>query len=357
MSARHTSRGAALGSRSGDGVGRVDRLVLGALAATAAGIVVRELIGPDSRNFPPGRLVQVDGRPTHVMESKGSQTPTVVFESGLGNPATMWYWLFDHLPSKCRLVAYDRPGIGWSRSAKGARDSTRHPEQLLALLKAAGAPPPYLLVGHSLGGLLVRLFAHRHPELTAGLVLVDATHPAELSGSAFHHGLGSTFRRLDRWIARAAFGLATDPGVIAELTSLPPALVAPTAKAMTRLGSLRAARRELALSREWAAACDLTDLPASWPVAVVSAATGLEHTPGFAEYQRDLARLSDVTRSYSVAKATHNSLLVDRTHAETVAEAIVWALDMVRRSPDSGSGADRGNSPASTVAHDGRAPA
>ncbi|MDX3639099.1 MULTISPECIES: alpha/beta fold hydrolase [Streptomyces] len=357
MSARHTPRGAVIGPRSGDGAGRADRLVLGALAATAAGIAVRELIGPDSRNFPPGRLVQVDGRPTHVMESKGSQAPTVVFESGLGNPATMWYWLFDHLPSECRLVAYDRPGIGWSQPAKGARDSARHPDQLLSLLKAAGAPPPYLLVGHSLGGLLVRLFAERHPELTAGLVLVDATHPAELSGSAFHHGLGSTFRRLDRWIARAALGLTADAGVTAELLSMPPALVAPTVKAMTRLGSLRAARRELALSREWAAACDRADLPASWPVAIVSAATGLEYTPGFAEYQRDLALLSDVTRSYSVAKATHNSLLVDRDHAETVAEAIVWALDRVPRDPGPDPGPDRGGSPASTVSRDGSASA
>ncbi|WUF42403.1 alpha/beta hydrolase [Streptomyces europaeiscabiei] len=289
------------------------------------------------------------------MESNGSRSPTVVFESGLGNPATMWYWLFDHLPSECNLVAYDRPGIGWSRPAKGVRESARHSEQLLSLLKAAGAPPPYLLVGHSLGGLLIRLFAEQHPELTAGLVLVDATHPAELAGSAFHPGVGSTLRRLDRWIARAALGLRVDAGLTAELASMPPALVGPTAKAKTRVGSLRAARRELALSREWAAACDRVDLPASWPVAVVSAATGLEYTPGFAEYQRDLARLSDVTRSYSVAKATHNSLLVDREHAHTIAEAILWALDRVPQRP--GRAPDPGGSPASTVSRDERASA
>lgn len=314
--------------RSGRGGGaRPDLLVLGAVAAAAAGIAVRELIGPGSKSVPPGQMVYIGGRTQHVWHRQGARRPTIVFENGLGNPVTMWSWLFDHLPPDTHYLAYDRPGLGWSQPIRGLLSGSRYSQHLLSVLNAVGAPPPYLLVGHSLGGLLIRMFAQHHPELTAGLVFVDAAHPAELLTSSSAGRDGEMLARLDRWIVRAALGMTAADGLTEELASLPPVIAAVTARAMTRVGSLRAARRELQRSREWAASCDSVTSLTPWPVAVVSAATGLANRPGFAGYQNDLAGLSDVSRSYSVAKATHTSLLTEREHAEQVAEAITWALD------------------------------
>ncbi|HKS45910.1 MAG TPA: alpha/beta hydrolase [Amycolatopsis sp.] len=309
------------------------RLVLGTVAATAAAITARELIGVGSKPVTPGRLVHLDGGPQHVVERRGARRPTIVFESGLGNPVTMWAWLFRHLPEETHFVGYDRPGVGWSRPITGSLDSSRYPEHLLSLLEAAGAPPPYLLVGHSLGGLLIRLFAERQPQLTAGLVFVDATHPAELLTSSWLDGSSVMQDRLNQWMVRATLGMPVDEGLTAELASLPPSLTAATVKAKTRAGSLRAARRELGLSREWAASCDRAGFRAPCPVAVVTATVSLESRPEFAGYQDDLVRLSDVGRAHFVVKATHNSLLTDREHAAKVAEAVVWVLDRAPHRP------------------------
>ncbi|WP_326584640.1 alpha/beta hydrolase [Streptomyces sp. NBC_00481] len=319
-------------------VGRTDWLVLGAVAATASAMAWRELLGPGPVPAPPGRLVQVGGRAQHVMDRPGDRGPTVVFENGLGNPATMWHWLREQLPPDSHLVAYDRPGVGWSRPVRGRLDAARYTDHLLALLREAGAQPPYLLVGHSLGGLLIRLFAERFPELAAGLVFVDSAHPDEHRGSAALAGFNPVLIRLDRWIARACLGMRPDNWLTADLAPLPPEEFVRTARVREGVGSLRAARRELGLSAQWAEACGMTGAGAysSLPVAVVHATSSAYRLPNFDQYQEDLAGLSAVSRSWSVAGATHNSLLTRREHAAEVADAITWALDRASRATGHG---------------------
>jgi pimeloyl-ACP methyl ester carboxylesterase len=107
-----------------------------------------------------------------IVES-GTGAPAVVFESGLGEDVATWADVQPKVASISRTVAYDRAGIGQSDPAKRPRTLVVMARDLHSLLHAARIPPPYILVGHSLGGTLVQVFAHSYPTEVAGLVLVD----------------------------------------------------------------------------------------------------------------------------------------------------------------------------------------
>jgi pimeloyl-ACP methyl ester carboxylesterase len=104
----------------------------------------------------------------------GTGKHTVVFESGLGNGKEVWAPVFNALRASARVVAYDRAGYGQSEGSSLARDGAQIVEELRAMLQAENIPSPYILVGHSLGGTIVKLFARTYPQEVAGVVLVDA---------------------------------------------------------------------------------------------------------------------------------------------------------------------------------------
>ncbi|MBI3886686.1 MAG: alpha/beta hydrolase [Opitutae bacterium] len=107
----------------------------------------------------------------------GAGTPTVVFEAGLGDSMSVWADVLPGVSAFAPTFAYSRAGAGGSGLALERRDGARIVAELRALLQAQGVRPPYLLVGHSLGGLYQQLFARLYPAEVAGLVLVDSTHP------------------------------------------------------------------------------------------------------------------------------------------------------------------------------------
>lgn len=109
---------------------------------------------------------------------KGSARATVIFQSGLGDGMAPWAAVIDRLPSTVATFAYDRPGYGASRPAPTTpRTPCDVARELHEALAAAGAPPPYLLVGHSLGGQYQYAYALLFPQEVAGMVLLDPTHP------------------------------------------------------------------------------------------------------------------------------------------------------------------------------------
>jgi pimeloyl-ACP methyl ester carboxylesterase len=129
----------------------------------------------DRRRFPPpGRLVEVGGRRVHLWPA-GDGGPTVVVVPALGTSGLEWTRIRRALAPDATVVLYDRAGLGWSDPGPRPRTAGRIADELHDLLQAAGVPPPYLLVGHSLGGLVVRLHAARHPDQVAAAVLVDPT--------------------------------------------------------------------------------------------------------------------------------------------------------------------------------------
>ncbi len=106
----------------------------------------------------------------------GHGSPTVVFESGLGHGKRVWGPVFNGVSAITRAFAYDRAGYGQSEPSAEQRSGLQVVSELRALLQTEGIAPPYVLVGHSLGGTYMKLFAKNYPEEVAGVVMVDARH-------------------------------------------------------------------------------------------------------------------------------------------------------------------------------------
>jgi pimeloyl-ACP methyl ester carboxylesterase len=121
-----------------------------------------------------GRLVEIGGGRRLYLRCVGSGSPVVVLEAGFGGTTDNWRDVQPQLGRTTRTCAYDRAGLGNSVALPGVHDAGDELGDLERLLAHARIPAPYVLVGHSYGGLLVRLFAHAHPGETAGVVLVDA---------------------------------------------------------------------------------------------------------------------------------------------------------------------------------------
>ena len=124
-------------------------------------------------DFRSGGMVDVGGRRLYL-DCMGAGTPTVLLEAGSGASSSVWTPVLPELGRTTRTCAYDRVGLGESDAIPGVHDAGDEIRDLERLLDRARIDPPYVLVGHSYGGLLVRLFAHAHPNQTGGVVLVDA---------------------------------------------------------------------------------------------------------------------------------------------------------------------------------------
>jgi len=109
-------------------------------------------------------------------------TVPVVFENGLGGKMEGWKKVLPEISKDTTTFAYNRPGYGGSDSVSTPRDGSHVVDELRSLLLSKGLTPPYILVGHSLGGLYMQLFARRYPDEVSALILVDSTHPKQFDG-------------------------------------------------------------------------------------------------------------------------------------------------------------------------------
>src|SRR5262245_21250652 len=134
-----------------------------------------------SRFPPPGRLISVEGHNMHL-NCTGDGAPTVLLESGLTGLGSMqWYVVQPAVARHTTVCAYDRAGILWSDRRTRPRTGDRMIEELGKLLDAAEIRPPYVMVGHPLGGGLIRMFDARFPGTAAGFVFVDSGHEDQLT--------------------------------------------------------------------------------------------------------------------------------------------------------------------------------
>lgn len=308
---------------------------------------------------PPGRLVDVGTHRLHL-RCEGAGTPTVVFDAALGASSLSWSLVQPAVAGLTRACSYDRAGFGWSDAGPMPRTAGRMADELWRLLTAAQLPPPYVLVGHSFGGLVTRLAAARHPEAVAALVLIEPAIPEQWAGpSEAHRALIERGARLCRYGAAAArSGLATvvaglvalgalgparalvriisrgglgreDEGILAPIWKLPPPdravlrhmWVQP--KFFDALGSQiahvdRSAREVL----EEAVAG-----PSSLPLLVMTSAAA---TAERLQADRDLARSSSRGRHILVDGAGH---WIPLDAPQAVAEAITSLVERLRSSP------------------------
>jgi pimeloyl-ACP methyl ester carboxylesterase len=127
-------------------------------------------------NHPPGQLVDVGGYRMHLY-CTGQGSPTVILDSGLGDYWLSWHNVQPQISQFTRVCSYDRAGLGWSDPSPLSRTSKTFAQELHTLLQRASVPAPYVLVGHSLGGMNVRMYAGLYPAEVAGMILVDSGFP------------------------------------------------------------------------------------------------------------------------------------------------------------------------------------
>ena len=198
------------------------------------------------------RTIAIDGKQMRVRTlgaSDAARRPVVVFESGAGTGLNGWSVVLESVSEFATVIAYDRAGIGGSED-DGQPPTPRHVAQKLrALLASTGAKPPYVLVGHSWGGLLIRMFAALYPNDVAGLVYVDSTDPRSPEQNATYlrasgytdEGIVEFMRRrreeMSAFVAsrtgpyRAEMEViqATEAGSFSEFRALPPPPPVPAA--------------------------------------------------------------------------------------------------------------------------------
>lgn len=152
-----------------------------ALLLIVAYIHQRQTTAADFAHFPmQGQRVDVGGYSLHI-HCMGEGSPTVVVDAGNADFSLSWQGIQLEVAKFTRICTYDRAGYGWSDPSPKPRTAEVMAEELHTLLSNAGVEPPYVLVGHSLGGYNVRMFADLYPDEVAGMVLVDAGHEDQLN--------------------------------------------------------------------------------------------------------------------------------------------------------------------------------
>ena len=286
----------------------------------------------DAKAYPmPGRLIDVGGHRLHL-SCTGAGTPTVVLEPGAGEMSSSLGWITPAVARDTRVCVYDRAGRGWSEPADTAQDGAQIATDLHTLLQRGHVPGPYVLAGHSFGGLYVLTFAARYPDEVAGMVLVDSTAPASAANpgtpSPGHGGSSNGMSRvsalvsaaarlgLGRLYARSAFG------------SLPPRSRDEVRASVATPSTLRSTIDEYVqanASMEQAAA--LRDF-ADKPLIVLTAGSG--HDAAWSAAQNRMATLSTNSVHRIVDGATHEDLITDQEDAAATTQAILDVVSSVR---------------------------
>src|SRR5918994_2477775 len=151
-------------------------LIVALLVLAVAGAIYQAIATERAEQAypPPGEMVDVGGYSLHI-NCVGQGSPTVVLDAGLGGMSAEWVWVQREVSDTTRVCAYDRAGMGWSEMGPEPRDAKQITSELHTLLSKAGIEGPYVLVGHSLGGISMQTYAHRYPDEVAGVVLVDSS--------------------------------------------------------------------------------------------------------------------------------------------------------------------------------------
>jgi pimeloyl-ACP methyl ester carboxylesterase len=298
------------------------RALLGALLLLSMGLLatVAQLLARPPPPPAPGKLVPIDGKRMHFVEEGAQQRgPTVVLESGLGGGSFAWAWVQPQVAQFARIVAYDRAGLGWSEASGGVHDAEEVAVHLHELLDRIHAPRPYLLVGHSLGGLFVLRFAQRYRDEVGGMVLIDAVSPL-MNGQVDDYDYRHPWSVVAIGDLLANLGLVSVFGIPPQIELLPREardaadyFIHSPLQWDTMLQETAVLERSLAQA---GAAQSLGDLP----VIVVSATR--DRPPGWKELQRGFARLSRAYEWRLPPGTDHFGLVTDRQQSSYTVEAI-----------------------------------
>jgi pimeloyl-ACP methyl ester carboxylesterase len=316
---------------------RIRRTGLVLLAAVAALVLIGAAYQAiatvtDSRNHPPaGRLVDVGGYSLHI-SCQGNGTPTVILDALFPGTVSNWAWVQPEITKTTRVCAYDRAGLGWSDSGPMPRDAVQQAAELHTLLANAGVTGPYVLVGHSLGGLSVRMFADRYPDEVAGMVLVEASNPdgwkrlGKPEGVGVDHGMLTVAPLLGRvGVFRLGLVPSYDPD-----PDLPPQQRDELKAFFNSVKSLETIRD---VDTSFSAALDQvrnTRGLGAKPVAIVLGSQGDGSNDALRDLFAQQADLSTNSLIRIIDGATHAGLVDNQTHASQTSAATREVVDAVR---------------------------
>jgi len=128
----------------------------------------------------PGKLVDVGGHKLHInCTGPDNDLPPVIIEAGLGGATPFYHWIQENLSATGKVCTYDRAGLGWSEESGKPHDAANIASQLYTLLEKADVKKPFVFAGHSLAGLIMRVYVGAYPEDVLGVAFLDATHPEQ----------------------------------------------------------------------------------------------------------------------------------------------------------------------------------
>jgi pimeloyl-ACP methyl ester carboxylesterase len=300
-------------------------------------------VAEDTRLYPPpGKLVDVGGYRLHLY-CIGQGSPTTVIDAGAGNWSVAWTRIQDQLAGETRVCTFDRAGLGWSDPGIKPRTSAVMADELYLLLHNAGVPPPFVMVGHSLGGYNARIFTDRHRSEVAGLVLIDSAHEGQWRELPFEVSEFKDAGLRQLYVARAMARLGLlhllsmpNPQVDRVASPLRPAYRAILSQAKV----YDAWQSEMQSVDQSAAQVDATRSISDLPLVVVSAGHSFDAFKSLAknipldkanktwlDLQSNLALLSSNTTQLIDPTATHDINLDD---PDLIVKGIRIALSKVR---------------------------
>jgi pimeloyl-ACP methyl ester carboxylesterase len=297
------------------------------LLLVAAGGAYETVTEATSSNPPHGgRTYLVNGHRLYL-NCVGHGAPTVVLFNGLGERTPNWAWVQRTISSSTRVCTYDRAGEGWSGGTPGARDGQQLASDLNGLLAAAHVPGPYVLAGHSIGGIYELLFAAHYPEQVAGLALIDSSTPYQFDLPEYSNDY-RVLRRVYALLPSLARAGLVRLGTRTGSAGLPPQARKDARAFAGSPRELRADHVELAqLPRMFNEAKALKSLGRK-PLAVVTALSGAMR--GWLASQNKLAQLSTHSVHRTVPNATHDTLLGDERFARIANQSIAQVVQAVR---------------------------
>jgi pimeloyl-ACP methyl ester carboxylesterase len=286
----------------------------------------------DAKAYPmPGQLIDVGGHRLHL-SCTGAGTPTVVLEPGAGEMSSNLGWITPAVARNTRICVYDRAGRGWSEPADTRQDAAQIATDLHTLLQRGHVPGPYVLAGHSFGGLYVLTFAARYPDEVAGMVLVDSTAPASAArpgaASLGHGGSSNGLSRVSALVSAAArLGLGR-LYARSSFGSLPPRSRDEVRASVATPSTLRSTIDEYvqanASTQEAASLRNFADKP----LVVLTAGIGSDAT--HLADQNHLATLSTNSVHRVIDGATHEDLIGNEEDAAATTQAILDVVASVR---------------------------
>jgi pimeloyl-ACP methyl ester carboxylesterase len=282
----------------------------------------------EASSYPmPGRLITVGDHRLHL-NCTGKGSPTVVLEPGLGEPSTAMAWIASNVANTTRVCVYDRAGRGWSESASASQDGVQTATDLHTLLQRAGEPGPYVITGHSSGGIYVMNFAHLFPQQIAGVVLLDSMHPEQYTKIAAWPAFYEMYRRVSAILpSLSRFGVSR---VIAQSSyaDLPERARNEERAFLSTPRHNRSVRDEFSQLRTAMAQAGSLNSLGERPLIVVTAQKEAE--VGWMAAQDDLAALSTNTVHRIETDATHSMLTENEAMAQQSSRAITDVVNSIR---------------------------